>query len=70
MLGFESIRPGGSAIASLDGCWRDGETVVGCEAKCEQLADGEISPKLVRQANTHGSWITANLGWEATRNSS
>ena len=64
MLGFESIRPGGSAIASPDGCWRDGETVVGWEAKSEQLAGGEISPKLVRQANTHGSWITANLGWE------
>jgi len=64
MLGFESIRPGGSAIASPDGCWRDGDTVVGWEAKSEQLAGGEISPKLVRQANTHGSWMTANLGWE------
>lgn len=63
MLGFEAIRP--NLIAAPDGAWRDGGDQILWEAKSEQDADGVISASLVRQANTHPTWVVRELGWEA-----
>jgi hypothetical protein len=63
LLGFEAVRPAGSA--QPDGAWRDGER---CwfvfEAKTEEAADSPISPAEVRQALTHADWIRHELGWD------
>jgi hypothetical protein len=64
MLGFESVRPERSLRAAPDGAWRDGPYQIGLEAKSEQLAGGELSAKIIRQANTHEAWIAHHLSWD------
>lgn len=63
MLGFESIRPGDDRPATPDGAWRDGALTIALEAKSEQRIGGELTASIIRQANSHGNWIAANLGW-------
>jgi hypothetical protein len=63
MLGFDALRPG--APAAPDGAWRDGEDQLLWEAKSEQLSGGLVSAKIVRQANTHPTWMQRELDWES-----
>jgi hypothetical protein len=63
LLGFESVRPTGSA--QPDGAWRDGQKGwFVFEAKTEESAEDPVSPAEVRQALTHPDWISNELGWE------
>jgi hypothetical protein len=62
MLGFDSVRP--NAEAAPDGAWRDGAVHILWEAKSEQKEDGEVSAELVRQANTHATWVVRELEWD------
>ena len=63
MLGFDAVRP--NVPAAPDGAWRDGSDQLLWEAKSEQLAGGSISAKLVRQANSHPTWVQHELDWDA-----
>ncbi len=61
MLGFEAVRP--NLTAAPDGAWRDGSDQILWEAKSEQQVDGVVSAGMVRQANTHPTWVRRELDW-------
>jgi len=63
MLGFDAVRP--NVDAAPDGAWRDGGMQILWEANSEQKEEGEISAELVRQANTHATWVTRELDWDS-----
>ncbi len=61
MLGFDAVRP--AVSAAPDSAWRDGDDHLLWEAKSEQLEGGNISARIVRQANTHPTWVRRELDW-------
>jgi hypothetical protein len=63
MMGFDSVRPGASAAP--DAAWRDGADQLLWEAKSEQLEGGVVSARVVRQANSHPTWVQRQLDWES-----
>jgi predicted secreted protein len=66
LLGYDAVRP--AASASPDGAWRDGDDQILWEAKSEQEEEGQISARLVREANTHPTWVQRELDWAADAN--
>jgi hypothetical protein len=63
LLGFESVRPTGSAAP--DAAWRDDTRLwVIFEAKSEESSDNAVSVSEARQAGSHHDWVRGNVGWE------
>ena len=61
LLGAESCKPPGQGRADAAWCW--GERIwIGLEAKSEQSADGEITLRDVRQANTQLDQLADDRG--------
>jgi hypothetical protein len=63
MLGFDAVRP--NVSAAPDSAWRDERVHFLWEAKSEQLNDGDLSAEMIRQANTHPTWVERELDWNS-----
>ena len=62
VLGFESVRP--NKTADPDCAWRDGDAAwLLWEAKTMEHADKPVAANDIRQANSHHTWVTRQLGW-------